>query len=406
MGRVNIITGLDIGHDKLRMSAGELKDNGFNFLGASETDCSNGVKNGFIINMDSVSEAIIKLLEDISAKTNARINSVFVNISGTQIRQEVANSVITLPQRGYEITKRNIDDLIESCKIVSIPLDRHLLYLLPLEYVIDGQDGIKEPIGLCGSRLEAKVLIITAPFNQIQNIIKAVNSASLEVEEVVLSPLANGNSIVSREAKKEGVLLIDFRTDLTEVAIFKNGDLVSFETIAKGQEDITDEIAARFNISLESAEELKMKYGFLDISWQDSRNKEMIPLEWMGIRQDIVRGDLNRVISERLELIFDSVMKKIKGVKNIKTIIKKGAVLTGACVSMEGFLEAAAQKFGIPVTAGVLENKENPQGNSYITSLGLMKVGLEKIKTEKIRHRTGIFKTVYQKARALLTEYF
>jgi len=129
-------------------------------------------------------------------------------------------------------------------------------------------------------------------------------------------------------------------------------------------------------------------------------------LEWMGIRQDIVRGDLNRVISERLELIFDSVMKKIKGVKNIKTIIKKGAVLTGACVSMEGFLEAAAQKFGIPVTAGVLENKENPQGNSYITSLGLMKVGLEKIKTEKIRHRTGIFKTVYQKARALLTEYF
>lgn len=407
MGKTNIITGLEMGCTRFRMVAGEIVKNGeFLLLGISEIESSNGLKNGTIIDLDVATEAIARLSEDINQKTNKKINSTFVNISGLNIRREIVNSVITLPQRGCEITAKNLYDLLESCKIISIPLDRDLLYLLPLEYIIDGQDGIKEPIGLCGNRLEAKVLVITAPFNQVQNIIRAVNSAGLEIEEIVLSPLACGNSLLNLEEKKEGVLLIDFKTDLTEVSIFKEGSLMFFETISKGQRDITNEIVATFKIPAEIAEELKIGYGFLDNAGQDSRNQEAIPLEWMGVKQHILRGEINKVISQQAGLLFDLILEKLKDLKAFNNIIKRGAVLSGGCTLMEGFLEGAVQRLGFTVRIGVLKQDIGPLGNNYIISSGLVKFGLEKRLKTKLKNDLGFFKKVYQKADELLTEYF
>jgi len=392
MAKAQVVAGLEIGCTKLRMAVVE---NG-GALTVYETACHDGVKNGMIINFDNISESIIRLLEDAARKKGVKANSVFINISGLNITQEVVSSVQTLRERGCEITRKNIDSLIESCKIISVPLDRHLLYLLPLEYIIDGQDSIKEPIGLCGSRLEAKVLIITAPFNQIQNITKVVNSAGLEAEDIILSALANASSVLNMEEKKEGILLIDFKTDLTDVSIFKDDSLIFFETISKGQRNVTEKIAARFNIPHELAEGLKMKYGLLDIDAQDSRNRETVPVEWMGASQDILRGDLNKIINEQVGLIFDLIWERLKKADNFNNMVKRGAVLTGGSTYMEGFLEGAHKKLRFAARLG----------NANATATGLARYGYEKKLKNKIKPQAGLFRKVYQKADELLTEYF
>jgi cell division protein FtsA len=406
MGKNNIIAGLEIARSKLRMVTNELREGEFVFLDASEVDCSDGIRNGTIINLDGIIEAIVKLVEIVAQKTNKKISSAFVNISGLNIKQEVVNSVITLPQRGCEITKRHISDLIESCKIISIPLDRNLQYLLPLEYIIDGQDGIREPAGLCGSRLESKVLIITSPFNQAQNITKALNCAGLEVDGVVLSILANASSLLSEEEKQCGVSLIDFKTDFTEMAVFKDGSLQFFETLPKGYGQVTDEIAARLGVPFELAEEFKIRYGFLDNSGQDERNRDTIPLDWMGMKQSISRGDLNGIISEQGGALFESVLGRLKNLKNVNNILKKGAVITGGPVYMEGLLEWVAQKLGFSVRIGGMEQTAGSIGGNYSVASGLVRFGIGEQQKNRPGGNKGFLRKVYQKADELLTEYF
>lgn len=407
MGRKNIIAGLEIGRTKVSMVALEARNGEFNLLGASKINCSDGTKNGAVVDLDSTSEAVIKLVDEISQKSRKKINYAFVNISGLNIEEEITTGVTTLSRRGSEISERNIRDLLESCKIVYVPLDRYLLYLFPLEYIIDGQGGIKNPIGLCGSKLEAKVMIVTAPFNQVQNIAKAVNFAGMEVGEVVLGTLANSCSILSGREKKDGVLLIDFKASLTEVSIFKDNSLLFFKTIPKGQEGISSEIAARLNMPFEFAEELKIRYGFLDVSeGPDSRNQDSIPLEWMGKNQNISRGELNKIISGQFQQIIDLILDNIKGFGGFNNIVKSGAVVTGGCTAMEGFSEWTSAKFGLPVKRGLIESNLGLSSEDYATAFGLAKLGFQKNQEAGIRPEAGIFKKVIQKTGEILSDYF
>ena len=406
MGKTNIVAGLEIGRTKLRMVAGEVSDSEFNLLCASEVNCLDGIKNGIVINLDKVTEAITALLEDAHQKIDRKISSVFVNIGGINIKQEIVNSVITLPQRGCEITKRNIDSLVESCRIVSVPLDRHLLYIMPVEYIVDGQDEIRDPVGLCGARLEAKILIITAPFNHVQNLTKAVNYSGLEIGEIALTPLANAVSVLTEEERKKGALLIDFKTDMTELAVITNGSLAFFESLPIGQESVTNEMSSRLKIPYEFAQELKIKYGFLEGAQQDGRNNETIPMEWMGVRQNILRRDLNKIIYDQSEAIFTAVSEKLKDIKNFSNIIKRGAVITGGAAYMEGFLENAIQRFGFTARLGIIQSRAERPGNEYATPAGLTFLAFNKRLTSRMKPEANFFKKMYQKADAILTEYF
>lgn len=407
MVRKNIIAGLEIGRTKVAMIAGEFKNGDFNFLGASKIRCLDGVKNGAVVNLDSVIEAIIKLVDDVSQKSGKKINFAFINIGGLNITEEITHTVMALPQRSCEISQKHIEDLIDSCKIMSVPLDRHLLYLSPLEYIIDEQEGIKNPIGLCGNKLEAKVFIVTAPFNQVQNIIKAANFAGLEVGEVVLNPIANSYSLIGDKEKRDGALLIDFKTDFTELSIFKGDALLFFKTVTKGQGDITNEIAARFNLPLEIAEDLKVRYGFLPTSSaQDSRSSDTIPLEWMGKSLKISRGDLNKIISEQLEIIFNFILEEIKDFSGFNDIVRTGAIITGGCTSMEGFLEWASRRLGFFVRQGLVKTDLGFSGEGYVTAAGLLKLGVKKNQELQAKGRVRLFKKAIQKTEEILSDYF
>ena len=407
MSRKNIVAGLEIGRNRVSMVAGEARNGGFDFLAASKMRCIDGIKNGGIVNLDSATETIVKLLDEINQKIGKPVNGVFVNISGLNIRDEIASSVVTLPQRGCEITQRHIEDLIESCKIVSVPIDRYLLYFLPLEYNIDGQGGIKDPIGLYGTRLEAKIMVETVPFNQVQNIIKAVNFAGLEVEEVVLTALANAHSALSEEEKRQGVLLIDLKTDFTEISVFKEGSLLFFKTIPKGQESITNKVADKLGLPFELAEDLKIRYAFLDNTKNDPRNQDIIPIEWMGKRQNIVRGELNKIISEEMELIFTSILEQVKDSREFNNIVRGGGIILGGATYMEGILEWATQKLNFKIRQGVLRQEvAHHLEYDYVTSLGLLKFGLAKRQKAGIKQEAKFLKRIFQKTGEVLSDYF
>ncbi|MBI4335864.1 MAG: cell division protein FtsA, partial [Candidatus Omnitrophica bacterium] len=378
MAKNHVIAGLELGNTALRIAVGEMKDNALNFLGVSEIRSRDTVKNGIVINLDNAAEAISRLLDEVDLKIGRKINSALVNISGPDVKQEIANSVITLPQRGCEITRKHLDDLISACKIASVPLDRRLLYIRPLGYIIDGQGGVKEPIGLCASRLEAEILIITAPFNQTQNIVKALNSAGLDVEEIAPTIVAGARTSLTPEQRNGGAALVDFKTYSTELAIFEGGSPVFFETVSRGQAPVTEKISARFNIPCQIAEVLKLKYGFIDAGGGDPRNRETIPVEWMGATRNISRGELNKIINEEAGLLLDAVAGRIKGIKNAGNLLTKGIILTGGVVSTEGFLEMAGQKFGFAVSAGASPEVNSPAGNSASVAGGLVKMGFEK----------------------------
>jgi len=413
MIKKNIVAGLEMSRNKLSMAAAEIKNGNFDLLFTSKVRCQDGIKNGAIINLDSVTEAMLTLLEEARQKGEKGISSVFVNISGLNIKQELVNSAITLPQRGCEITQKHIKDLIESCKIVSVPMDKYLLHLFPLEYKIDGQEGVRDPLGLCGNRLEAEVMIVTAPFNQVQNIIKAVNFCGMEAEEVILTAVANTHSMLTDEEKKQGVLLIDLKTDSTEISIFKEYSLLFFKAIPKGQANITNKIATRLNVPFEIAEELKIKYGFLDSAQQDARNQDVIPVEWLGEKQNITRGEINKIVSEQLESIFNMILQEIRNFKAFSNVVKAGAVISGGCTDMEGIMEWVNQNLKFTVKRGSLKQNLGSlkqdlgsAGHDYTTSLGLLEFGLKKRQKRQTEGNTKFFKKVFRKTGELLSDYF
>lgn len=405
MGRLRVIAGLELGHSGFRLVAGE----DGRILGSTRVKVFDNMKNGMVINLDNATEDIAKAAEELTQKTAKRINSVFVNISGINVRSELANPVMTLPQRGCEITQRHMKELIESSKIISVPLDRQLLYITALDYKVDGQAGIKIPLGLYGSRFEATLLLVTAPLNQTQNIIKAVNYAGLEARELVLTSLAAAHYVLSEEETRRGVLMIDLKTDFTEIAIFKNGALLFFDTIPKGQRDITDAISRALNVPFEIAEELKKRYGFLDIGQvPGGRGQEIIPLAWMGAKQNILRGELNQIIKEQLGIIFDLIANSgVKGYKNFSNIVKAGAVITGGAASMEGFLEWAAQRLGFSARQGGLRPDIGYlDQDDLVISAGLLRFGFLKINETDNGVKTKFMRRIFQKAGELLSDYF
>jgi len=414
MKKSNLIAGLEIARNRIGMVVGETVNGNFNFLNAFRVNLYDGIKNGSVINLDIVAEAITRLTEEVNQKTGRKISSVFVNISGPGLTQEIANAVITLPQRGCEVTQKNIKDLIGSCKIVSIPLDRYLLYLSPLEYIIDGQDGVKNPLGLCGSKLEAKIYLITAAFNQVQNIQRAVNFAGLEIEDYVLNPIANSYSLLNESDRTRGVLLADFKTDLTELAVIKGESLLFFKTIPIGQSDVTREISKTLGVSFDYAEEIKMKYAFLKRSGkEDKRDQETIPLEWMGKSQTVSRGDLNGIISNKLTEIAEQLLKETRSCEGLENNVKSGVVIKGGCTHMEGFVEWAAERVGFMTRQSPAasqreagESEFSPWSENYCVSSGLVKYGLKKGRETTTKTRRIFLKRVVEKTGQLLSDYF
>jgi cell division protein FtsA len=388
LGKQNLIVGLDIGTTKIAVIISELEESGPPRIVGMGTSRSEGLKRGVVINLEKTVESITKALEDAEMMAGVKVSSVFAGIAGDHIRSINSRGVIALSGSGSEISSKDVERVINAARAVALPMDREIIHVLPQEYTVDDQSGIKDPIGMSGVRLEAEVHIVTGAVTSAQNIYRSVKKAGLEVCDLVLQPLASSYALLSPAEEELGVALIDLGGGTTDIAIFHDGSIRHTAVIGLGGNNVTNDIAIGLRTPVEQAEEIKKSYGCALSGLVDS--DEMIKVPGVGGREpkEISRGVLAAIIEPRAEEIFSLVSREIKKT-NYSDLLVAGVVLTGGGSLMEGMIELAEQIFDMPVKRGI------PQGFSglvdlvstpiHSTGVGLILYGLEQMKDGKFK---------------------
>ncbi|HAG50189.1 MAG: cell division protein FtsA [Deltaproteobacteria bacterium GWC2_42_51] len=345
----NIVVGLDIGTTKICAIVGEIKSEGMEIIGIG-TQPSKGLRKGVVVNIDATVQSIKKAIEEAELMAGCEINMAYVGIAGGHIKGFNSHGVIAVKDR--EITKADIARVIEAAQAITIPTDREVIHVIPQEYILDEQDGIQEPLGMTGVRLEARVHIVTAAVTSAQNIIKSVNKAGLNVADVVLQQIASSEAVLGQDEKDIGVALVDIGGGTTDIAIYHGGTIKHTAVISIGGNQVTGDISVGIRTPSEEAEKIKKKYGCCMTSMIDKN--ETIEVPGVGGRKSriISRQILGEIIEPRIDELFQLVNQEIvrAGCDNI---IASGIVLTGGTASMEGIVELGEQVFNLPVRRGL-----------------------------------------------------
>jgi cell division protein FtsA len=385
--RDNIIVGLDIGTTKICAIAGEVKESGIEVIGIG-THPSKGLRKGVVINIESTVQAIKKAVEEAELMAGCDISTVYAGIAGGHIKAFNSHGVIAVKEN--EISLSDIDRVIEAAQAVVIPPDREVIHVIPQEYIIDDQDGIQEPLGMSGVRLEAKVHVVTAGITSAQNIVKSVNRAGLDVADIILQPIASSEAVLTQDEEDLGVVLVDIGGGTTDIAIYHNGTLKHTGVISLGGNQITGDISVGLRTPANEAEKIKKKHGCALVSMISK--EETIEVPSVGGRQPRVvsRQILGEIIEPRVEELFQLVNREIIR-SGYDGIVASGVVLTGGTASLEGISDLAEQVFNLPVKCGL------PSGISglvdivnspmYATAVGLVLYG--KRHTTSAQFRVG-----------------
>ncbi|MCG3173027.1 MAG: Cell division protein FtsA [Myxococcota bacterium] len=344
-----IIVGLDIGTTKVASVVGEITpEGGIDIIGVGQQP-SRGMRRGVVINIESTVASVMRAVEDAELMAGCQIGSVYVNISGSHIQGQNSNGVVGLKER--EVKDADIQRVIDAAKAVHIPPDREVIHILPQDFVIDDQGGIKTPLGMSGVRLQSNVHIVTAAQNRAQDTIRCCNAARLKVASMVLSPLASSYAVLSDEERELGVAVVDLGGGATDMAIFKDGALVHSAVLPLGGNQLTNDIAVGLRTPAADAERIKRKHGCA-YSGMVSKD-ETIEVPSVGGRQPrvLARQILCEIIEPRVEEIFQLVCNEIERSGNRDTLAS-GVVITGGSVLMDGMPEMAEEMIGMPVRRG------------------------------------------------------
>ncbi len=402
--RENIIAGLDIGTTKTCAIIGEVTDAGVDIIGIG-THPSKGLRKGVVINIDATVESIRKAVEEAELMAGAEISSVFCGISGSHIRGFNSHGIVAVKSR--EVADSDVKRVIDAARAVAIPLDREVLHVLPQEFIVDDQDGIMEPMGMSGVRLEAKVHIVTAAGTSAQNIVRCCNRTGLEVNDIVLQQLAASQAVLIPDEKELGVALIDIGGGTTDLVIFSQGAVRQTAVFGLGGNHLTNDIAVGLRTPLLESEKIKTKYGCGLTSMV--KKEETIEVPSVGGRRPRVlsRQILAEIIEPRMEEIFTLVHREIlkSGYENL---IPSGVVLTGGTASLEGLPELVEQIFNLPVRrgypagiGGLLDVVNNPM---YATAVGLVLYGKRNV-SDGVRIQ-GNSRNLLTRMKNWFTEFF
>lgn len=368
----DILAGLDIGTSKICAIIGEVTENGLNIIGVSSVP-SKGIQKGSVMNIDAAAQGIQAAIEKAEVVANCKISSVVVNITGNHIQS--MNSSGVAPVESPEISDSDIAQVLKTAKAVRIPPDREFLHVLAQEYILDGQEGIRNPKGLIGVRLEARVHIVTGAVDAAQNIIKCVNRCGLEVADMVLSSLAASESVLSEDEKELGCVVLDVGSGTTDMAIWAHGALMHTHVLGLGGNHLTSDIAKGLQISLTDAEKLKLNSGCAMTSAVGSEEVVYVPTTDGKEPRKLPRQVLAEIIEPRLEEIFEMVNREIEKT-GYKSQIPAGIVITGGTAFMDAVPELAERVFGLPVRRGIPRNVDGlvdfVQSPQYATSVGLL----------------------------------
>lgn len=407
MAGENIIVGLDIGTTKVAAIIAEWDGSGKPRLIGIGTSPSGGLKRGVVINLEKTVESIASAVEDAEMVSGAKVDSVFAGIAGDHIRSINSRGVIAVSRSDREITSTDVDKVIEAAKTVALPMDREIIHVLPQEFTVDDQPGIKDPLGMVGVRLETEVHIVTGAVTAAQNIYRAVKKAGLEVEDLVLQPLASSYALLSPDEKELGVAVLDLGGGTTDFAIFFDGSIRHTGVVGMGGKNVTNDLAIGLRTPVDQAEEIKKVYGSAMTSLVDSDEMIEVPAVGGGAPKQISRNVLAAIIEPRMEEIFSLTLQEMKK-SNYCDLLATGIVLTGGGSLMEGSVELAEKVFDMPVRAGKPYGMDGLDGNAsspiYATGIGLILYGLEQIREgKKSGHLKG--NSWFQKMKNIIGQY-
>ncbi len=370
-----IYAGLDIGTTKITVIVAEPDEDGeaLRIIGIG-TAPSDGLKRGVVVNLEKTVRSIQHALEEAERVSGRTVKSVWAGIAGDHIRGLTSRGVIAVSRKDAEIRAHDVARVIEAAKAVAIPADREILHVLPQEFIVDDQEGIRDPIGMSGVRLEAEAHIITGAASACRNVIRAAERAGVHVEELVLEPLASANAVLATDERDLGVALLDIGGGTTDVAVFFEGSIRHTAVIGLGGSNVTNDLAIGLRTPVERAEALKLSSGCALTSMV--RPEETVKVPSVGGRpdRDISRHMLAMMIEPRAEEIFAMANREIRK-SHVADLLGAGVVLTGGASSLPGMPELAEQVFDLPVRrgipTGVLGMIETIADPRYATGVGL-----------------------------------
>lgn len=389
MAKQEFLVGLDIGTTKICAIVGQITETGVDIIGLGTRPCS-GLRKGAVINIDSTVEGIQKAIEEAELMAGCEISNAYIGVAGNHVRSFNSSGVVSV--KGKEIDAHDVERVIDAAKAIAIPADRQVIHLIPQDFIIDGQDGIKDPIGMNGVRLEGKIHIITASTSSTQNLVKCANRAGLHVQELVLEPIASAEAVLSEDEKELGVALVDIGGGTSDICIFVGGALVHTGVINIGGNHITNDIAVGLRTPQLEAERLKIRHGCC--MKELLAPEETIEVPGVGGRQPriVARRLLAEIIEPRTEEMFQLIRAEIEKT-GYMDLIGSGVVLTGGCSMLEGMPELAELVFEMPVKRGYPSGmggmRDIVNSPKFATGVGLLKYAANKIAAKNHRSNTG-----------------
>ena len=372
----NLVVALDIGTSKIAALVGEINDEGQIEIIGFGTHPSRGLKKGVVVNIETTVQSIQRAMEEAELMAGCEIHSAITGIAGSHVRSLNSHGIVAIRDR--EVHQSDVDRVIDAAKAVAIPADQRILHILPQEFIVDAQEGVREPVGMSGVRLEAKVHIVTGAVSAAQNIAKCVKRCGIQVGDIILEQLASSHSVLVEDEKELGVCLVDIGGGTTDIAVFTEGAIRHTAVIPIAGDHVTNDIAVALRTPTQNAEQIKIKYGSCLPDRIDST--DMIQVSSIAKRppKKVHRRALAEVIGARYEELFALIAAELRR-SGFEDLISAGVVLTGGASNISGGIELAESIFSAPVRlgapqniAGLLDVRDNP---SYATGVGLLMHG-------------------------------
>ena len=396
----NLVIGLDIGTSKVVALVGEVRPDGkLEVLGIGSQP-SRGLKKGVVVNIESTVQSIQRAVEEAELMAGCEIHSVYAGIAGNHVRSLNSHGVVAIRDR--EVTYGDVEHVIDAAKAVAIPADQKILHVLPQEFIIDGQEGIHDPIGMSGVRLEAKVHIVTGAESAAQNIEKCIQRCGLDVDDIVLEQLASSFAVLTEDEKELGVCLIDVGGGTTDIAVFSGGAIRHTAVIPIAGDQVTNDIAVSMRTPTQHAEDIKVRYACA-LS-QLANPDETIEVPSVGERppRRLARQTLAEVVEPRYAELYGLVQEELRR-SGFEEAVAAGIVLTGGSAKMEGAVELAEEVFHMPVRLGLPQQVEGlaevVRNPIFSTSVGLLLYGRDNQLPARQRRPLGGAKTVLDRMR-------
>jgi cell division protein FtsA len=381
-----LIVGLDIGTSKVAAIVGELTADGDIEIIGIGSHRSRGLKKGVVVNIESTVQSIQRAIEEAELMAGCHIDEVYAGIAGSHVRSLNSHGIVAIRDR--EVFPQDIERVIDAAQAVAIPADQKVLHILPQEYLVDNQEGVREPLGMSGVRLEAKVHLVTCAVNAAQNVEKCIERCGLKVKDVILEQLASSYAVLSDDERELGVCLVDIGGGTTDIAVFTDGAIRHTAVIPIAGDQVTNDIAMALRTPTQNAEEIKIKYACA--LTQLARADETIKVPGVGDKppKELSRQALAEVVEPRYDELFTLVQAELRR-SGFEDLIAAGIVLTGGSSKMEGVIELAEEIFHMPVSLGTPKHvtglKDIVRNPIYATGVGLLLYG--KQREEEMRGR-------------------